>query len=59
MPRLEHSHDKADGLISIGLAYHDLQSHLPEVDDHLFRLAAELLDEATIVAETIGDRRSI
>lgn len=59
MRRLENSHDKAYGLINSGLAYLDLQAHLPDANDRLFRLAAELLNEAATVAEAIGDRRAI
>jgi tetratricopeptide (TPR) repeat protein len=55
---LDNSHDKAYGLISIGLAYYDLHSHLPDSKDFLFRLAAKMFDEAAVVAETIGDRRA-
>ena len=55
---LDQSHDKAYGLISIGLAYHDLHSHLPDSNDSLFRLAAKMFDEAATVAEIIGDRRA-
>jgi CHAT domain-containing protein/Tfp pilus assembly protein PilF len=58
MRGLENSHDKAYGLISIGLAYHDLHAHLPDSKDLLFRLAAQLFDEAATVAATIGDRRA-
>jgi CHAT domain-containing protein/uncharacterized protein HemY len=55
---LGHSHDKAYGLISIGLVYRDLQSHFPDAKDLLLRLAANTLDEAATVAEAIGDRRA-
>ena len=58
MRGLDHSHDKAYGLISIGLAYHDLHAHLPDSNDPLSHLAAKMFDEAATVAETIGDRRA-
>ncbi len=55
---LEPSHDKASGLISIGLAYDDLRSKLPESKDALLLLAHETFSEAARVADSIGDRRT-
>jgi CHAT domain-containing protein len=55
---LEPSHDKASGLISIGLAYDDLHSKLPDSRDALLLLAHETFSEATRIADTIGDRRT-
>ena len=56
---LEPSHDKASGLINIGLAYDDLHSKLPESKDALLLLAHETLSEAVKVADGIGDRRTL
>jgi CHAT domain-containing protein/Tfp pilus assembly protein PilF len=58
VPRLEPSHDKAYSLLSLGLAYNDLRPHLPEDHDRLLRQAAEAFNEATRVAQTIGDVRA-
>ncbi len=49
------SHDKAYGLINIGLAYHNIRSHLPESKDALVLFAAEMFNEAIVVSKTIGD----
>jgi len=54
---LEPSHDKASSFISIGLAYDDLRSKLPESKDALLLLAHETFSEATRIADSIGDRR--
>jgi CHAT domain-containing protein/Tfp pilus assembly protein PilF len=55
---LEPSHDKAVGLVNIGLAYFDLRSNLPDVKDSLLLLAHQTLGEAGTTAESIGDRRT-
>jgi CHAT domain-containing protein/Tfp pilus assembly protein PilF len=55
---LDNSHDKAYGLIGMGLAYDELRRHLPDSNDRLFLLAAKMFDEAATVAETISDRRA-
>jgi CHAT domain-containing protein/Tfp pilus assembly protein PilF len=55
---LDPSHDKAHGLINIGLAYHSLRSHLPDSKDPLLLLAYETFNEAGTVVESIGDRRT-
>jgi tetratricopeptide (TPR) repeat protein len=55
---LEPSHDKAYGLINIGLAYDDLRSRLPDSKDSLLLLAHETLTEAGTLADSIGDRRT-
>src|SRR4029079_402791 len=52
---LEPSHAKASGLISIGLAYDDLRSKLPDSKDALLLLAHETFSEAAMVADSIGD----
>jgi len=54
-----HSHDKAYGLINIGLTYQDLCSHLPDSKDLLLLLGFKSLNEAAIVAEAIGDLRAM
>ena len=55
---LNHSHDKAYGLINIGLTYRHLRSYLPEKHDfHL--LSSQAFHEALRVAETIGDPRAL
>ena len=56
---LGHSHEKAYGLINIGLAYHDLRPYLPDSKDSLLLLAFKTLNEAATVAEGIGDRRTV
>ena len=55
---LEPSHDKAAGLISIGLAYDDLQSKLPESKESLLLLAHQTFSDAVTIADSIGDRRT-
>lgn len=55
---LDESHDKAYGLISIGLGYLDLRPHLPDSND-LPLLAAKTFNEAATVAGTIGDPRAM
>jgi CHAT domain-containing protein/Tfp pilus assembly protein PilF len=55
---LEPSHDKAYGLINIGLAYDDLGSRLPDSKDSLLLLAHGTLSEAGTLADSVGDRRT-
>jgi len=55
---LEASHEKAVGLINIGLAYDDLRSRLPDSKDSLLLLAHETLSEAGTLADSMGDRRT-
>jgi CHAT domain-containing protein len=52
------SHDKAYGLISMGLLFHDLRPHLPDAQDLLLLRASRLFTEAAAVAEAIGDPRA-
>ena len=52
------SHDKALGLINIGLAYHRLRSQLPDSKDALLLQAFEAFSEGGALAENIGDRRT-
>ncbi|MEW6110306.1 MAG: CHAT domain-containing protein [Nitrospirota bacterium] len=56
---LDHSHDKAYGLINIGLAYHQLCHHLPEYSNTLLLLSSQAFNEASTVAEAIGDFRAL
>jgi tetratricopeptide (TPR) repeat protein len=55
---LDDSHDKAYGLISVGLTYSDLRLHLPDSHDLLLLLASNTFDAAVIVAQTVGDPRA-
>ena len=55
---LEPSHDKAQGLITIGLAYDDLRSRFPDSKEPLLLLAHETLSEAGTLADSMGDRRT-
>jgi CHAT domain-containing protein/Tfp pilus assembly protein PilF len=56
---LPDSHDKAYALINVGLAYDDLRPHLSDPKGSLSILALESLNEATMVAEGIGDLRAM
>jgi CHAT domain-containing protein/Tfp pilus assembly protein PilF len=56
--KFESSHDKAYGLVNIGLTYDHLRSHLPEKNDLLIHSSQAYL-EALRVAETIGDLRAL
>ncbi len=55
---LEPSHDKASGLITIGLAYDDLRSRLPDLKDSLLLLAHQTFTEAGTISDSMGDRRT-
>jgi len=55
---LDDSHQKAFGLINIGLAYHNLRPHLPELNRPLFVLASETLNGALTVSEAIDNSRA-
>jgi CHAT domain-containing protein/Tfp pilus assembly protein PilF len=55
---LEASHDKAYGLINIGLAYDDLRSRLPDSKDSFLLLAHETFTEAGTLADAMKDRRT-
>ena len=57
MGALEPSHDKAAGLVNIGLGYLDLRPNLPDAKESLLLLAHKALSEAATTAESIGDRR--
>ena len=56
--KLDPSHDKAFGLINIGLTYRHLRPHLPEYND-LHLLSSRAFNEALILSEMIGDLRSL
>ena len=56
--KCEPSHDKAYGLINVGLTYRHLSTHLLD-QDKLFVLSSQALNEALIVSEKIGDLRSL
>ena len=55
---LPDSHDKAYGLISIGLGYASLRAQLPAAGDRLSALAADVLEEAGEIAKALGDARA-
>ena len=55
---LSPSHEKAYGLVSIGLIYANLRSHLPAVDASLLQLALRSFNDAVAVAQAIGDARA-
>ncbi|OGP96897.1 MAG: hypothetical protein A2157_02490 [Deltaproteobacteria bacterium RBG_16_47_11] len=55
---LGHSHEKAYGLINIGLSYYHLRQHLSEEKD-LLSLSSKTFKEAATVAENTGDLRSL
>jgi CHAT domain-containing protein len=57
--RLQPSHDAAYGLITIGLTYRTLRSHLPDAADALLQHAFTVLTEAARVAETLNDQRAV
>ncbi len=54
----EPSHDKAMGLIQVGLGYQQLRASMPTMNAPLLLRAAGVLLEATTVAEQIGDART-
>jgi len=54
---LPPTHDKAAGLINIGLAYLSLRSSLADAKDALLLAAREKFSAAGAVADSIGDRR--
>lgn len=56
--RLPDSHDKANGLISIGLGYAGLRSRAQAAGDRLLVLAADVLEEAGELAKKLGDARA-
>lgn len=57
LQKLDPSYDKAFALITIGLAYHRLSPHLPNMHTDLMERAHRAFTEAGAVAEAIGDPR--
>src|SRR5262245_6905951 len=55
---MDDSHDKAMGLIQVGLGYQQLRPAMPSYDSPLVLRAAGLFVEANTVAEKIGDTRT-
>lgn len=55
---LPPSHDKAYGLISLGLIGNDLRPHLPEPHNALLLRSSQFFTEAAGVAEAISDPRA-
>lgn len=55
---IEPLHEKAYGLINIGLTYYNLCPHFPDHHDLLLRLSYQTFNEAATIAETIGDLRA-
>ena len=55
MESSEPSHDNAYALLSMGLGYVELRSHLPDQDADLIQKAAESFQRAGGMAEQIGD----
>ncbi len=53
------SHDVAFTVTTVGLAYRDLRSWLPDASRRLVLKAFETLQEAIAIAEKIGDRRMV
>nr|MBI3611846.1 CHAT domain-containing protein [Nitrospirota bacterium] len=56
---LEDSHDKAYGLLSMGLAYNNLRPHLNGLRDALLMQAFRAFNEAATVAERIENPRAV
>ena len=56
---LEDSHDKAYGLISMGMAYNKLRPHLNGLGDALLAQAFQAFNEAATVAERIENPRAV
>ena len=55
---MDDSHDKAMGLIQVGLGYQQLRAAMPSYDGPLILRAAGLFVEASTVSEKIGDTRT-
>ena len=55
---LEPSHDKAYGLLNIGLAYDELRASLPSSHDVLLLRAAEIFNDVAALAESLDDPRA-
>jgi CHAT domain-containing protein/Tfp pilus assembly protein PilF len=55
---LEPTHEKAAGLMQIGLGYHQLRAAMPDMSTPLLLRAAGTFVEAATVADKIGDIRT-
>ena len=55
---LSPSHEKAYGLVSVGLIYANLRPHLPAMDASLMQLASRSFSDAVAVAQATGDARA-
>lgn len=55
---LNHSHDKAYGLINIGQTYRQMSMNVPDSAHSLKQIAYKALSKAVAVAETIDDLRA-
>ena len=55
---LSPSHEKAYGLVSVGLVYANLRAHLPAVDASLLQLALRSFNDTIAVVQAIGDDRA-
>jgi len=55
---LPDSHDKAYGLINLALGYAGLRSRRADAGEQLLILAAAVLEDASVVAQGIGDARA-
>ena len=55
----EPSHDKATGLIQVGLGYHELRGAMPSMSTPLLLRAVGVFAEAAAAAEKIGDKRTL
>jgi filamentous hemagglutinin family protein len=55
---LSPSHEKAYGLVSIGLLYANLRSHLPAMDATLLQLALRSFNDAIAMAQATSDARA-
>src|SRR4030095_9864385 len=59
MQRLHPSHDKAYGLVNIGLTYDALRALLVDSASALLLSASTAFNEAANVAQTMGDPRAV
>jgi CHAT domain-containing protein len=58
LEKMPSSHESAFARVTIGLAYRDLQTSLPESRDALALRAAQALSAAAAAADGLGDRRT-
>jgi CHAT domain-containing protein len=57
LAELPRSHDQADGLISLGLAYRELAYAEAAPNEDFLKRSASLLQEAITVSEQLGEKR--